>query len=193
MTGYTRQSVSDIQNGQEITASPINAEFNRVELAFNTSSGHTHDGTADNGPKIDLTTSITGYLPDNHGGVGGKNNTLGQAAPGNNDDASQGYSSGSLWMDISGADTQIYICLDNTTGAAQWGLLGLWDPATNAMQQPNAAGYSVGRSTYGVEVYGTTVRAREALVAGATVSAAQHRFIGDTAELSVELQNFNIN
>jgi len=178
MTGYTRQSVSDIQNGQEITASPINAEFNRVELAFNTSSGHSHDGTADNGPKIDLTTSITGYLPDNHGGVGGKNNTLGQAAPGNNDDASQGYSSGSLWMDISGADTQIYIFLDNTTGAAQWGLLGLWDPATLELDVPSS-GYQIGNSANRPSIFAGTVNA-DVLTIGDGTSTASHTITGAT-------------
>lgn len=192
MTGYTRQSASDIQNGQEITAQPLIAEFNRMETAFNTVTGHTHDGTSDNAPKINLTTSITGYLPDIHGGVGGKNNTTATTTPGNSDDSTQGYSSGSIWMDLSGTDTKVYICLDNATGAAQWGLLGLWDPATLALRGPDAAGYAIGSSTYGVELYGTTIRAKTALLAGDTVSAAQHRFLGNTAELSVELQNFNI-
>lgn len=190
MTGYTRQSVSDIQNGQEITASPINAEFNRVELAFNTSSGHSHDGTADNGPKIDLTTSITGYLPDNHGGVGGKNNTLGQAAPGNNDDALAGYSSGSLWMDISGADTQIYICLDNATGAAQWGLLGLWDPATLELEVPGS-GYQIGNSTDRPQIYAGTLDA-DVLDIGSNTSTATHTITGYNASMSINVGTLTV-
>ena len=58
MAGYTRQSVADIINGAEITAPPINAEFNQLVSAFNASSGHSHYATTDNAPKINLTTSI---------------------------------------------------------------------------------------------------------------------------------------
>lgn len=52
MAGYTRQSEASIQPGEDITAAPLNAEFDAVESAFNGSTGHTHDGTTGNGPKI---------------------------------------------------------------------------------------------------------------------------------------------
>ena len=44
MTGYTRQSSANIINGADITAPPLNAEFNKLRDAFDASSGHSHDG-----------------------------------------------------------------------------------------------------------------------------------------------------
>lgn len=52
MAGYTRQSEASIQPNENIDAGPLNAEFDAVEGAFNGSTGHTHDGTTGNGPKI---------------------------------------------------------------------------------------------------------------------------------------------
>ena len=60
MAGYTRQSLPDIQNGSEITAPPLNAEFNQLSSAFNGSTGHTHDGSSGNAPKIELSPSVAG-------------------------------------------------------------------------------------------------------------------------------------
>ena len=90
MAGYTRQSVADIINGAEITAPPINAEFNQLVSAFNATTGHAHDGSTGSAPKIDLTTSITGYLPAAHGGVGGKNKFDATTAPAASNDGSEG-------------------------------------------------------------------------------------------------------
>lgn len=190
MTGYTRQSASDIQNGQEITAQPLIAEFNRMESAFNTTTGHSHDGTSDNGPKINLTTSITGYLPDVHGGVGGKNNTVGVAPPGNSDDASQGYSSGSLWMDISGTDTQIYICLDNTTGAAQWGLLGLWDPATLQLKAPSSS-YAIGSSSSRPDIFVDQLDANRLFIQSNVLQVA-HTINTPLSTMTINCQTFTV-
>lgn len=69
MTGYTRQSAADIVDGEIITAAPLNDEFDTLQDAFSTL-GHTHDGTTGNGPKINLTTSVTGILPVANGGTG---------------------------------------------------------------------------------------------------------------------------
>ena len=49
---YTRQSSSAIVDGGVIEASDINAEFNQILAAFAVSSGHTHDGTANEGGAI---------------------------------------------------------------------------------------------------------------------------------------------
>ncbi len=54
MAGYTRQSSAQIVSGEVISASPINAEYNQLLAAFNETSGHAHDGTAAEGPPIDL-------------------------------------------------------------------------------------------------------------------------------------------
>jgi hypothetical protein len=53
MAGYTRQSTAQIVSGEVVSASPLNAEFNQVLAAFNNSTGHSHDGTAAEGPPID--------------------------------------------------------------------------------------------------------------------------------------------
>ena len=54
MAGYTRQSAAQIVNGEIVSAPPLNAEFNQVLAAFNASTGHRHDGTANEGPLIAL-------------------------------------------------------------------------------------------------------------------------------------------
>jgi hypothetical protein len=59
MAGYTRQSTSSIASGQGITSAPLNAEFNAIEAAFNATTGHTHDGSAGNGPTL-KPTALTG-------------------------------------------------------------------------------------------------------------------------------------
>lgn len=70
MTGYTRQSTADILAGQEVKAQPLADEFNQLEAAFAAVSGHAHDGSTGSGPKIVLTTSVTGTLPVANGGTG---------------------------------------------------------------------------------------------------------------------------
>ena len=117
MAGYTRQSLPDIQNGSEITAPPLNAEFDQLSSAFGVS-GHTHDGLAGNAPKINLTTSVFGYLPQVHGGVDGKNNTSATSSPTVADDGTQGYAVGSIW--INNTTKRIFVCSANATGAANW-------------------------------------------------------------------------
>ena len=109
MAGYTRQSVADIVNGENITAPPLNAELNQIQLAFAHDQGHTHDGSVGSGPKIDLTTSIVGVLPSQHGGTGGKNLLDAVIDPTQTDDANQGYARGSIW--INSHTSKIYIAL----------------------------------------------------------------------------------
>ena len=51
--GYTKvDTEGSIANGNVIDAEDLNAEFDRLELAFNASSGHNHDGTAGGGATI---------------------------------------------------------------------------------------------------------------------------------------------
>lgn len=70
MTGYIRQSTVDIQDGEIITAGPLNNEFNQLDSAFAGITGHPHDGSTGNGPKINLTSAVTGILPVINGGTG---------------------------------------------------------------------------------------------------------------------------
>ncbi len=116
MAGYTRQSSSSIVNTLDITAAPLNAEFNQVQTAFGTS-GHTHTGSRD-GPKIPLSTSVSGYLPAANGGTSGKNNFSATADPLVTDDVDLGYAVGSLWINTT--TDRMHVCADNTDGAAVW-------------------------------------------------------------------------
>lgn len=69
MAGYTRQSSGLITTGATILASHHENEFVALAAAFDGSTGHTHDGTAGNGPEINLTTSVTDKLPIANGGT----------------------------------------------------------------------------------------------------------------------------
>ena len=117
MAGYTRQSISQIQNGSDITAPPLNAEFNQVAAAFNATTGHGHTGAAGDSPPVPLATSVSGYLPAEHGGTGGKNNIT-TTNPTITNDSSQNYVVGSLWINTS--NKRIFICTSNTSNAASW-------------------------------------------------------------------------
>lgn len=70
MSGYVRQSLADIVPGVIVQAGPLNKEFNALSGAFSGSTGHTHDGTTGNGPRLSLTQSVTGILPVANGGTG---------------------------------------------------------------------------------------------------------------------------
>lgn len=51
-TGYTRQSAGSIVSGLVITAAAHNNEFNQLQSAFNSSTGHAHDGGTGGGAKV---------------------------------------------------------------------------------------------------------------------------------------------
>ncbi|QIG73090.1 putative phage tail fiber protein [Rhizobium phage RHph_N3_19] len=116
--GYTRQSAAEIQTGEIVQAAPLNAEFNQLQSAFDGSTGHSHDGTVGEGPKISLTSSITGVLPVVNGGIAGIHKTNATTVPAVTDDANDGYAVGSVWVNTT-ADV-VYICVDATVGAAVW-------------------------------------------------------------------------
>ncbi len=123
MTGYTRQSSANIINGADITAPPLNAEFNKLRDAFDASSGHSHDGSTGNSPKIDLTTSVSGTLPAIHGGSGGKNNFSATSTPVATDDSTQGYAVGSFWYNTQ--TQKLYVLTNSTASSAVWAELSL--------------------------------------------------------------------
>jgi hypothetical protein len=52
--------------------------------------------------------------------TGPRHNLVATAAPGAGDDITAGYSIGSLWADVAPLPATIYICRDNTEGAATW-------------------------------------------------------------------------
>lgn len=118
MAGYTRQSVADIVDGEDVLAGPLNNEFNQLQSAFHATTGHAHDGNSGNGPKINLTTSVTGILPVANGGVGGLNKFNATTAPTTTDDINAGYVVGSRWIDVT--NDIAYECLDATAANAIW-------------------------------------------------------------------------
>ena len=118
MAGYTRQSVADIINGANITAPPLNSEFNQLQAAFAASTGHSHDGTTGNSPPINLATSVSGYLPAANGGSGGLNNLTATTNPTITNDSGSGYAVGSVWVNTS--TDEMFVCTDATAGAAIW-------------------------------------------------------------------------
>lgn len=152
MAGYTRQSTATIINGAGITAPPLNAEFNQIVSAFNSSSGHTHTGGTGDGPQIPLATSVTGYLPLANGGVGGKNNVT-NAIPTANDDSGDGYAPGSLWENSSTG--RIYVCVGNTSGAAVWRELVQQDLAGTMITDVDINGGDIDGTDIGVASVGT--------------------------------------
>ncbi len=117
-TGYTRQSAAEIDDGLIIEAVDLENEFDAIQAAFNATLGHTHDGTTGEGPKISLTTSVSGVLPVANGGTAGINKIDATTAPTINDDSNDGYVVGSDWVDVT--NDVYYICLDATVGAAVW-------------------------------------------------------------------------
>ena len=130
MAGYTRQSAASIQNTLDITAAPLNNEFNQLQTAFGTG-GHSHDGTAGNAPKIALGTSVSGYLPAANGGSGGLNNNTALANPAVGDDTADNYAVGSTWVNTS--TDRMHVCVDNSSGAAVWHPLVHIDKTDNAV------------------------------------------------------------
>ena len=47
---YTSQAGSNIANGNIIDATDLNSEFDTLDAAFNSSTGHTHDGSGNGAP-----------------------------------------------------------------------------------------------------------------------------------------------
>lgn len=75
MAGYTRQS--SFTDGDVITASHSNDEFNQVLAAFVNTSGHKHDGTAAEGPVIGLIGDPGVATPLNKVVIDNTNNRVG--------------------------------------------------------------------------------------------------------------------
>lgn len=71
MAGYTRQEAANIVDAATIEASHFNNEYNALEAAFNASTGHAHDGSSGEGPKLALAAAVSGQLPVANGGTAG--------------------------------------------------------------------------------------------------------------------------
>jgi cytoskeletal protein CcmA (bactofilin family) len=58
MAGYTRQSAADIVAGQVIKAAPVHNEFQQVQTAFASLTGHKHDGSTGEGGYVPLIADV---------------------------------------------------------------------------------------------------------------------------------------
>ena len=78
MAGYTRQDTNDnIATGKVINASDFDNEFDQIVAAFHASTGHSHDGTTAEGPRITVigpsgkfSTDTNAFFPTNTTTVG---------------------------------------------------------------------------------------------------------------------------
>ena len=169
-TGYTRQSSAEIQTGEDILAAPLNAEFNQLQSAFNSSTGHSHDGTSGEGPLINLTSSITGILPVANGGIAGINNVTATSAPTNTDDSGSSYAVGSIWVNVT-TDTA-YVCVDATVANAVWNQMSLNSSLDDIAALAKTDGnIIVGDGASWVAESGATARASLGLTIGTDVQA----------------------
>lgn len=149
-TGYTRQSAAEIDDAVVIEAVDIENEFDAIQAFAHGTTGHSHDGTTGEGPQISLSTSITGRLPVANGGIGGLHKLNATVAPSINDDTTQNYVAGSLWVDIT--NDNAYICVDPSSGAAVWYRFAFLSKA----DQPLTGGFIITPSSLGTVSSGTT-------------------------------------
>lgn len=188
-TGYTRQSAAEIAPNETITAAGLEDEFDAIEAFAHGSTGHSHDGTTGEGPKIALTTSISGILPVANGGFGGIHKLNGTTAPTVNDDTGDNYVPGSLWVDTT--NDIAYICLDASSGAAVWQRYQPYDVDLAAIAALTSAAdkvpYATGAGTWALSdfpAYGRLVAA----------SASEAAFkAGVNLEIGTDVQAYSAN
>ena len=121
MAGYSRQSSGDIATGNTIEAAHFNDEFDQLEAAFDATTGHAHDGSSGNGPKISLTSSVSGTLPITNGGTGATTQSEAQISLGLEIDTDvQAYDAGlaSIAGLTTAADKMIYTTASDTYAVA---------------------------------------------------------------------------
>jgi hypothetical protein len=171
MAGYTRQSTASIINGSNITAPPLNTEFNQLQAAFNATSGHTHTGGTGDAPKINLATSVSGYLPAVHGGIGGKNTLDATTTPVATNDNTEGYAPGSMWENTNTG--RIYICVGSSSNAAVW----------RELLQVQNGNSILPAATDTVDIGSNTVRFQDLFLSGG-IAAAGNTTVGGTLNIT---------
>ena len=112
----------------------LNTNTSTMDSLFGTSSGHEHTGVAGEGPKINLTTAVTGTLPTANGGTGGTlpvanggtgatsassaRSNLGVAASGSNSDITSITALTGLTISTASPASDIDLRVSNTSGAS---------------------------------------------------------------------------
>ena len=62
-TGYTRtDTINNIADGNIINAADFDGEYDAIEAAFNSSSGHTHDGTSGEGGPVTVLGPVSIHI-----------------------------------------------------------------------------------------------------------------------------------
>jgi hypothetical protein len=146
---YSRQSSAEIVNGQVINDTDFNNEFDAIVTAFGSAFsatlGHTHTGTAGDGPLIPITgtfgvTGVTGVLASKYGGI-----WYATTDPTATDDTPD-HVKGSRWFNTSTG--KLWVCMDNTSTAAVWEQMGdgVSSAALPTVNSDRSAGYNIGHA-----------------------------------------------
>ncbi len=119
MAGYSRQEDANIVTGAIIQYTHLDNEFDALEAAFHATTGHDHTGGAGLGPKIILTTGVTGTLPVGNGGTGAATLTDGGILLGSGTSAVTALgvlSDGSVVVGDGATDPVAITCFTSSTG-----------------------------------------------------------------------------
>ncbi len=147
-TGYTRQAAGNMATGLTINAADHNAEFNRLEDAFDGADGHDHTGGSGQSQKILLTAgaAVTGTLPVANGGTGSATAADARTALGLGTMATQAASSVSITGGSVAGITDLAVA-DGGTGASTAAdartNLGLGTMATQAANSVSISGGTI--------------------------------------------------
>ena len=102
------------------TSTVFNSTTNEVEISFTTALSSSNSNILDNLVDINIFNAITGYdvyVPLIDSSVRNSYNV--SITPSTQNDSNSGYTTGSIFT----TSTEAYLCLDNTTGAANWAKL----------------------------------------------------------------------
>ena len=179
-TGYVRNDTgNNIADGNVINASDLDGEFDALQSAFNGSTGHSHDGTTGEGPKIDTAgiadDAITAALIDDNAvgaaalNVSG-NGTAGQFLQSDGDGSFTWAEATMTWSVITG----------NTTAVANRGYFADTNTASMTVTLPSSP--SVGDTVRVVDL-------GNAATNNITIGRNSENIMGSADDLTVATDN----